>query len=386
MATNTKGIYYRANTDAAATSEAQALSVADSIPVGPNYIINGGMDVTQRGTSFTFGTGGGSRYWAADRFNVEDYTWSAGSNITVSNETSVLPLNVGITNSFKVATGATGLTFSSGGMLRVMNTVEAKDMSRLYGKNTVLSFYVRSSLAGVYNLWLGNGDFGTGTFTRAYTPEYTITQADTWQRISIPVDLTTITSSSTWNTASGIGMEIFWMLGAHSDRTGDVYKAGWAAVNGYGAKTSASVNWATGANRTFYITGVQLEEGSAATPFRRNAPSIQAELQACQRYYWRYTDETNYAFVSTGLSWGGNEAVVTVKLPVPMRARPSASISNLGGVYFLANGTNYSGATAFNGNTTKETWGMFCTLTIPANTPFMFRLPQNSFIEANAEL
>ena len=326
----------------------------------PNYIVNGGMDIAQRGATFTFGTGGGGRYWAADRFNVEDYNWSSGSNITASNDTSIVPSNVGITNSFKVATGASGLTFGSGGMLRIMNTVEAKDMSRLYGKVATLSFYVRSSVAGVYNLWLGNGDFGSVTFTRAYTPEYTIAQADTWQRVSLPIDLTTITSSSTWNTSSGIGMEIFWMLGAHTDRTGDVYKPGWTAVNGYGAKTSTSVNWATGANRTFYITGVQLEEGASATPFRHNSPSLQAELAACQRYCYVKNGSTSDAMWGWG-RWEGNNFYCVLQHPVPMRTVPSVSLTNWNGLQVVdptAAWYNTTGSINMhkNGTTATDLW------------------------------
>lgn len=331
MATNTKGVYYAANTDAAITVEAQSFATANSVPVGPNYVINGGMDVSQRGTSFTFGTGGGSRYYAADRFNVEDYNWTAGTNIVVSNDSTVVPPSAGVSTSFKTATGTTGLTFGSGGMLRIMYSVEARDMLQLYGKVATLSFYVRSSVAGVYNLWLANNDFGTGAFTRGYTPEYTVTQADTWQRISIPIDLTTITSSSTWNTSSGIGMQIFWMLGAHADRTGDVYKSGWTATNGYGAKTSTSVNWATGANRTFHITGVQLEAGAVATPFRRSSPTYQAELAACQRYCYVKNGSTTDAMWGWG-RWEGNNFYCVLQHPVQMRIAPSFTLNSPSGL------------------------------------------------------
>ena len=313
-----------------ATRLGAAETKANTVPLSPNMIINSDMGIAQRGTTFTFGTGGGGRYWPADRFNVEDYNWSSGSNITVSNDTSVIPPNIGVSNSIKVATGVTGLTFGSGGMLRIQYSVEGRDMTRLYGKNTMLSFYVRSSLAGTYSMWMSNGDFGTGAFTRAYTPEYTISQADTWQRVSIPLDFTTITSTSTWNTTNGVGMQIFWNLGAHADRTGDVYKSGWTATNGYGSKTSTSTNWATGANRTFYVTGVQLEEGTNTTSFRRNAPSVQAELAACQRYYWQITGTGDYTMLAHGFQFNTTTAGFVLQAPVSMRVAPSVSYSGTG--------------------------------------------------------
>jgi hypothetical protein len=81
----------------------------------------------------------------------------------------------------------------------------------------------------------------------------------------------------------------------------------------------------TGANRNFYLAGVQLEVGPVATPFRRNAPSIQAELSACQRYYQIFPGGAGCGL--TGVGYTTTQTLMSFSLPVTMRSAPSPSIS-----------------------------------------------------------
>jgi hypothetical protein len=90
----------------------------------------------------------------------------------------------------------------------------------------------------------------------------------------------------------------------------------------------------------FFITGVQLEAGAVATPFRRNAPSIQAELAACQRYFIRLLDPPGSGVGTGGTSSGASR--VSVSLPVEMRVRPSITVS---GTFNFWNGTTPQGGT-----------------------------------------
>ena len=306
--------------------EGQAIAYGNQTP---NLITNGAMEIAQRGTSFTFGAGGGNRYWGADRFFTLDYTWSSGSNLTVSNDTTVYPANTGIYNSYKIATGATGLTFTSGGVLYIKTILEGNTVKSLYGKTATLSFWVRSSVAGTYNLFLGNGNFDIGTSTRAYTPTYTINAVDTWERKTVTLDMATAVSAGTWQTGPSAGLEILWMLGAHADRTGSSYNSGWTNFSAITCQSNLGTQWGTGANRTFYLTGVQLEQGSAPTSFRRNAPSIQAELAACQRYY-------QYSTLGQPAFQNGSVKTVTVTFTPPMRATPTTSVAGIPGI--TANG------------------------------------------------
>ena len=285
-----------------------------------NLIINGGMQVAQRGSTFTFGSGSGSLYYGADRWRTQDYTWSAGSNITVSNDSSVYP--TGFSNSYKVATGATGLTFGSGGTLFIETAIEGYNASSLYGRSAYLSFWVRSSVTGIYNVLLENGVWGSGTSTRIYTPEYTINSANTWEYKTIPIDFATATASGTWNRTNGKGIGVSFVLGAHADRTGDPYKSGWTTFSSYaGIKTSSAVSWGTNANATFNVTGVQLEQNYQPTPFEQRP--IGVELALCQRYYYRtvYNGTSNTLLNGTGNSYSASSQINLFMLhPVPMRS------------------------------------------------------------------
>jgi hypothetical protein len=286
-----------------------------------NVIINGGMQVAQRGSTFTFGSGSGSVYYGADRWRTQDYTWSAGSNITVSNDSSVYP--TGFSNSYKVATGATGLTFGSGGTLFIETSIEGYNASSLYGKSAYLSFWVRSSVTGIYNVLLENGNWGSGTSTRIYTPEYTINSANTWEYKTIPIDFAAATASGTWDRITGKGIGVSFVLGAHADRTGDPYKSGWTTFSSYaGIKTSSAVSWGTNANATFNITGVQLEQNYQPTPFEQRP--IGVELALCQRYYYRMSDGGIYAGFAVGYARDTSTATCLVRHPVRMRVKPTS--------------------------------------------------------------
>jgi hypothetical protein len=94
---------------------------------------------------------------------------------------------------------------------------------------------------------------------------------------------------------------------------------------GAGSKVMLRLDFGTDANGDeIEIWGVQLEAGVVATPFRRNAPSIQAELAACQRYYYRFNSETTGDHIALGSGVNSTTVVATTFLPVPMRITPTS--------------------------------------------------------------
>lgn len=275
-----------------------------------NLIINGAMQISQRGTSFT-GHGVGVNY-GIDRFF--DYHSSDGA-FTISQETSVVPTD--FSHALKVQTTTADSSIAAGQRLIVAQRLEGQNISHLKwgtsdAKTVTLSFYVRSSITGTHG-----GAIGNGSDNRNYPFTYTISSADTWERKIITVAGDT---SGTWATNEGRSIQIVWGLGVGSTYSGTA-----------GAWAAGDINSATGAttgvlgtlNATWYLTGVQLEVGDSATEFEHR--SIGEELALCQRYYYAFINSGsgNEAWVTTATCYNTSNAYGGVRFPVTMRTIPS---------------------------------------------------------------
>ena len=213
-----------------------------------------------------------------------------------------------------------------------------------------LSFWVRSSLTGTFGGALGNATLG-----RTYPFSYTISAANTWEQKTIIIAGDT---SGTWGTGNGIGIGINFSMGTGSTSSGT---AGvWSSSAFLSATGATSVVGTSGA--TFYITGVQLEPGSTATPFERR--SFGQELALCQRYYAKTFDQATASAQNTGnyngtltnltgsSAFTGN-AIVNWRYPVRMRSIPTILLYTPGTNTsftgcFTDSGGSYVAATATN--------------------------------------
>lgn len=233
MSTNSKGIYYSTSADAPITEEARSLALANSVPVGPNYIINGAFDIWQRGA----GPWAASGLYTADRWQL-----NATANAVRSTDTP----NSNFLYSLEYSNSGTQSWCS------VRQLIESINSKHLVGKKVTVSFWMkRISASGstmVLEMGYASSPDNFSTITGLPTITSSVTPSSSWQYVSV---------------------------------TTDVLPAGVAN----GLYLGFTLSNATNAQMNLRITGVQLEEGSVATPFRRNAPSIQAELLACQRYY-----------------------------------------------------------------------------------------------------
>ena len=286
-----------------------------------NMIINGAMQVAQRGTSFTT-TGS----YPVDRFSV-GYGVTGGT-FTVSQDTTS-PTD--FSNSIKYLVG-TAASAGSSEQAFVGTTFEGYSTSHLnFGtsdaKAITLSFWVRSSVTGTYCV-----AFINNAFDRSYIAEYSISSADTWEYKTITVSGDT---SGTWvgavNTRS---MLVRFDLGSGSsfNTTAGAWQSG-----SY-RNTSSQANLVNNASATFYITGVQLEVGETATPFEHE--SFGATLAKCQRYVsnsYDYSDAPG-TVTQTGAMYERNETGTTVSnravqisFPVEMRTNPTATVYSLNG-------------------------------------------------------
>ena len=246
-------------------------NVFNVVGANKNLIINGAMQVAQRGTQITGSTSGG---YTCDRFQL-----SIGSLGTWTLDQSSDSPN-GFNNSVKATCTTAVPSPAAGNNIQFLYKVEAQDLQRLsYGnsgaKAATLSFWVKSNKTGNATVEF----FQSDNSNRMLSQEYTINSADTWEykTISIPAD-----TSGLFNDDNGLGMEIGFWLNAGSTFTSGSLKTVWGAYSA-GSRNPSNLGVGGATSDYFAITGVQLEVGTVATPFERR--SFAQELSLCQRYF-----------------------------------------------------------------------------------------------------
>jgi hypothetical protein len=260
-----------------------------------NPVINGGMDVFQRGTSIA----GSTTAFSADRW--QSYRGVAGSTFSrqsVSDSTN-LP-NIQYCLRVQRDSGNTATT-----SIFAWQNMETVNSIPYAGKTITFSFYARaganysrasSGLTVSLNTGTGTDQNGlTGALTGQVSAiSQTATLTTTWQRFSYSATL----NSDITQIALGF--------------------------------TFVPVGTA-GAADYYEVTGCQIDVGNVALPFRRSGGTIQGELAACQRYYWRSNTGQTYSMSGAwAVTFSTTEARGQVPLKVTMRTRPSAiEFSNL---------------------------------------------------------
>jgi hypothetical protein len=295
-----------------------------------NLIINGSMNVSQRGTSSTGLHDSG--YYTVDRFALvfgnEDEL-----RVTMSqNSVTDLP---GFANSLKVQTTTAESAIAADESYYIINRYEGQDFQHLkYGTSnalsTTLSFYVKSSVTGTFAVAIyqtdGNDIIGS---------TYTINTADTWEKKEITFAGNTLAAIVDDNTNA---IMIDWFLAAGSNFT-SVNNTSWGGYEtgklAYGHGTNAV---ATTTNATWEITGVQWELGEQATPFEHEDAGT--TLQKCKRYFLRTSPFTFFPIPRWAQDAG--RPIAQYSMPVTMRAAPSVSISTS-----FTSGQAYSGTPLF---------------------------------------
>lgn len=271
-------VYYSDGTSSQWVEQPKSIAGGYSYYRSPNFLINGAFDIWQRGTSGTVAANGVS-YPSADRFRVIS-SGASSPTLTFARSTDI-PAIGSVQYSATLAWSAS----AANGDILVNQFIE-NGKYLFAGKTITVSFYAKAATA-IQSKFDFDQDYGE-TFFNLTT---------SWARYSY-----TITLPSTYATSRPSGSNA-------SDHTE--------------LRLIRFTNVASSSN-TIYVTGVQVEEGSTATSFRRNAPSLQAELAACQRYYYRINaNATNNAVVFSVVSAAGAVARGTVPLPVTMRVPPT---------------------------------------------------------------
>tara|TARA_A100001201_G_scaffold92181_1_gene80327 strand:+ start:136 stop:1209 length:1074 start_codon:yes stop_codon:yes gene_type:complete len=283
---------------------------------GKNLIINGAMQVAQRGTSAT-----NSGYGTVDRFRVQHSgTDEAPTQEQVDVASGTTPYTLGFRKALRITNGNQTSGAGTSDSTHFQYYAESQDIANsgwnyLSSSSFVtLSFWIKSSVAQNFQGRVRTRD---GT-SQNYAFETGSLSADTWTKIT-----KTIPGNSNLqfdnDTAKNFQIDIFAFLGT-DDTSSAVSLDTWATYTSGTQVKDVTSTWYTTNNATLEITGVQLEVGSVATDFEHK--SFGQELSLCERYYAKYVN------LSTGYGSGNGYARSTHLFRNRMRAAPSRTITN----------------------------------------------------------
>jgi hypothetical protein len=292
--------------DSAATT---GLRWQGNYAAGKNKIINGDMNIWQRGTSFTSGSG-----YTADRFN-----YLGGVTTPTVTRGSITTGTSGLPESIRYCAELTGGTAGTTGYYYFSQYIENVDT---FANQTItISFYAKGSVAGTAALRAAQ-DFGSGGSSAVFltniatsTVGATFTVSTSWQRFSATFTVPSI-SGKTIGTNNLLNIGFVRNLGST-----------FTATN-FGIPSLVDYSG------TLSITGVQVEAGSVATAFQTATGTLQGELAACQRYYQVLVDGLNKRmgtasqFTTTDMRW------VHI-FPVTMRTAPTLSATSGASYYYF---------------------------------------------------
>tara|TARA_S200002703_G_scaffold157124_1_gene164230 strand:+ start:679 stop:1728 length:1050 start_codon:yes stop_codon:yes gene_type:complete len=277
-------------------------------------IINGDMQIAQRGTSFTVGT---ADPYVTDRWKC---VGDGASVFTVTQDTDV-PTGQGFFKSLKWDTTTAESSLASGTAVLFMQRIEGQNL-QMFKKGTsnaeafTVSFWVKSAKTGVHILQMRDNNN-----SRQQSQSYTVASANTWEKhvVSFVADTT-----GAFDNDNGASLDLMWWLSAGSNFTSGTLATSWESVTNAN-RAVGQVNVADNTANNWYITGVQLEVG---TYDANSIPAFQFEdrttsLARCQRYFIKQevgggaTADDDYSVNAFG-----------AQFPTTMRANPTVTITN----------------------------------------------------------
>jgi len=260
-----------------------------------NAVINGGFDIWQRGTSFT---NPADNTYVSDRWGVRHNGTGVTRTITRETFTPGTAPVAGYEGAFFLRSAqtvaGTGQTFNN-----LFTRIE--DVRSFANQAITVSFWARCS-SGTINTSAGMEQyFGVGGSGSVFPFLGNLTLTTDWTRFTFTITVPSISGKT-------IGTNSFLQL---------------------------AIGIPQNAISTIDFWGVQLEAGSTATPFKRNANSLQGELAACQRYYIRYTANTAFSRYFYADCLSSTNILSQVQVPVEMRVAPtSVDFSNTSFINF----------------------------------------------------
>jgi len=266
-------------------------------------IINGDMQIAQRGTSATGLTNGSSGYHTCDRWQFTEF--GAPSFVFTQTQSTDVPTGQGFSSSLKMdCTTAQGSLASADG-LRISQRIEGQNLQMLKkgtssAESVTLSFWVKSDKTGTYIAEILDKDN-----SRVIAKSYTISSSDTWEKKVLSFAGDTTGALDNDNARS---FDISWWLAVGTDYSSGTLATSWEAQNNVN-RAVGQVNLADSTSNNWYMTGVQLEVGSfdanSIPPFQFE--DIGTSLLRCQRYYEKTNPATETPAQTdgaVGANWG----------------------------------------------------------------------------------
>jgi hypothetical protein len=299
-----------------------------------NVVINGAMQVAQRGTSVAGITGVG--YNTADRYRTVVVNMGAWTQSVEADA----PTGSGFRKSLKMLCTTADASPAAADVMVIDQFFEGQNVQRFLkgtasAKPFALSFWVKSNVTGTYIAQLTDLDN-----TRQVSASYTISASATWEKKTIifPADTTGVFDND--NAAS---LAVQFSLGAGTDYTSGTLNTTWAST--VNANTAVGqTNLAAATSNYWQITGVQLEAGSVATPFEFE--DFSTTLAKCQRYYYRTTADTTFAYLGFGMAGSTTIGKIQITPPVTMRTVPTVLDTPTVSTLRLTDGVTGTTATA----------------------------------------
>jgi hypothetical protein len=288
-----------------------------------NLVINGAMQVAQRGTSATSVSTEG--YKCVDRMR---WTMDTTSAVFTLSQSTDVPSGQGFAKSFKAEVTTADTSLAANAQTRFEYRFEGQDLQQLAkgtsnAKKVTLSFWVKAFQTGTYVINLQDTDN-----SRLIAATYTIDTSATWEYKTVTFAGDT---SSAFTNDANLSLVIHWYLGAGSNYTSGTLAAAWESLTSANRAVGQTVDIATSTSNYWAITGVQLEVGEQATPFEHR--SFGDELARCKRYYQRWdatgSDATSNKPIGAGV-WYSTTQVLAMFNYDEMRAAPSFSTDSTG--------------------------------------------------------
>ncbi len=282
-----------------------------------NLIINGAMQVAQRGTSFT-GIGGSAGTYSCDR-------WRHGFTATTARFTLSQDTNApnGFSNSLKVSTTTAEASLNAASACGISQPIEGQNLQMLAkgtadAKQVTVSFWVKTNKTGTYQFEIQDQDN-----TRNQVLSYTVNAADTWEYKTATFDADT---TGAFQNDTGASAYLQWFLCGGTNFTSGTVQSTWGSRSNANLMSPTMPNLADSTSNYWQITGVQLEVGEVATPFEHEF--FGQTFAKCQRYYEK-TDRVCYIGILWGLANTTGAVRGNISFNTSKRASPTLAYSDV---------------------------------------------------------